>query len=265
MKKFLGKAIFQDQDEFGKMQVIEDGMFRSLHFDSVEKQSSMTIEDPNELVLTYTRSMMAGFLLKPDASRFLCVGLGGGSIPRFLLNQINNCQVDIIEIRPKVVDIAFDYFYLQNDHRIKVFLGKGGEIIKKQSFQPYDMIFVDAYDKKGISKETITKEFIKDCSKLLKTQGIFSINVWSEPRTTYKATKQSLREIYAGHLLELPVSERTNRILLGIFSPSKNLALVTLKKRAILLEKKMDLEYKVMAKKLIKENLDYFKKNLVAN
>src|SRR5258708_7604771 len=61
--------------------LIENGAERSLEF-TLEggSQSVMRIEDPDELVLPYTRRMMAFLLLQPDPRHIVVAGLGGGSL-----------------------------------------------------------------------------------------------------------------------------------------------------------------------------------------
>src|SRR3546814_13906375 len=66
----------------------EDGI-RYLHFDSEWVQGAMRLKKPSELVLAYTRQMMAWLLfLEPDArSQIGILGLGAGSLLRFVLGN----------------------------------------------------------------------------------------------------------------------------------------------------------------------------------
>ena len=51
---------------------------RSLHIGSDTIQSSMRLARPNDLELSYTRSMMGFLLFNERPARVLLVGLGGG-------------------------------------------------------------------------------------------------------------------------------------------------------------------------------------------
>ena len=66
------------------VEVSEQGGIRSLHLGSDTVQSSMKLDDPYELVLSYTRAMMAFLLFRPRPEHVLMIGLGGGSLPKFV-------------------------------------------------------------------------------------------------------------------------------------------------------------------------------------
>ncbi len=234
-------------------------MIRSLHFDSIEKQSSMDLQKPESLVLSYTVSMMTGFLLTPDASSFLCIGLGGASIPRFLFHHIPECLIDMVEIRRKVIDIARDYFYLPSDKHHRVFHEAGSDFISKPRELEYDMIFVDVYDKHGMVESVIDPVFFSCCKERLNANGVFCINLWSEPRKVYKDAIRMLQSAFGRKLLRIPVSERTNQIILGLEDRCKVSPLHLLKQRSRILEGKLNMPFTGLVRSLIKHNSSQFK------
>lgn len=258
-KKYLGKAIYQDRDRSGRIQVIEDGMIRSLHFDSVEKQSSMDLQDPPSLALSYTVTMMAGFLLNPDASSFLCIGLGGASIPRFLAHYLPNCHLDMVEIRLKVIDIARKYFHLPSGAHHRVF-HEGAKTFIEHSEEPgYDMIFIDVYDKNGMVESIIDEGFFNRCREHLQPGGVFCINLWSEPRSTYREAIRLIQAAFGQQVFHLPVSERTNQIVLALTENSKVAPLSVLKQRSRDLGEKLEMPFTRLLRSLAKYNSSRFK------
>ena len=118
-----GILINRTQDEYGTIEVIEEGGLCSLHFGSRPKQSSMFLHDPWRLALSYTRAMTAALLFNPQPQRALLVGLGGGSLAKFLLHHFPDCQIDVVELRKEVVNLAYDYFQLPLDNRLNVVIG----------------------------------------------------------------------------------------------------------------------------------------------
>jgi spermidine synthase len=258
-KKYLGKAIFEDKDPFGRIQVIEDGMIRSLHFDSIEKQSSMDLETPESLVLSYTITMMTGFLLNPGANRFLCIGIGGASIPRFLLHYLPDCSMDMVEIRPKVIDIALKYFDLPKSSQNRVFCEAGDIFVSKSEEPDYDMIFIDAYDKNGMVESVIEETFFKQCRNRLNPHGIFCINLWSEPRRLYREAVNLLQSIFGQGVVQMPVPERTNRIVLGMNHHQGIPTASVLKQRSRILERKFNFPFSTNLRSLVKHNSSLFK------
>ena len=61
----------------------EDGV-RSLHLGGDAIQSSIRLDRPDELALDYTRAMMAFLLFQPLPREVLMIGLGGGSMARYI-------------------------------------------------------------------------------------------------------------------------------------------------------------------------------------
>ena len=85
MYKYDGLLIHESHDDEGILEVIDNKGFRSLHFGSSPKQSSLLIADPNKLVLDYVRAMTSWLLFKPSLEDdALLIGLGGGSLAKHL-------------------------------------------------------------------------------------------------------------------------------------------------------------------------------------
>src|SRR5689334_7933621 len=82
-----------------------DGM-RYLHLGSDTVQSGMSLADPIELVLSYTRSMLAFLLFVPEPPRLLNIGLGGGSLAKWIHRHLVNTQQLVLEISPQVIACA---------------------------------------------------------------------------------------------------------------------------------------------------------------
>src|SRR5512138_3544669 len=91
MQRYDGHLVHRTQDELGPIEVVEDTLYRSLHFGTEPKQSSMLLGDPLALVLSYTRSMTTALLFVPQVRRVLLIGLGGGSLAKFILHHIPGC------------------------------------------------------------------------------------------------------------------------------------------------------------------------------
>lgn len=259
MKKgLLGKMVHQVRDQWGRIQVVDKDALRSLHFDSIEKQSSMDLIDHQELVLTYTHSMMASLIFKPKPTRVLCVGLGGASIPRFFLHYFPDIKLDVVEIREAVVKVAQDYFFLPKDERMSIFVEDGLAFIQEKAADAYDIILVDAYDKNGMSLSLVDQAFFAGCQNLLTPGGVFAINMWSEPRSLYRKTMKLMKQFFPELVLELPVKDRTNRIIFGLDAEASNLNQTTLKKRGELLGKRFDINFKQELETLFKQNRMFF-------
>ena len=70
------------------MEISEEDGIRYLHLGSDTIQSGMRINAPDELVLAYTRSMMSFLLFGPEPARVLSIGLGGGSVNKWIYRHL---------------------------------------------------------------------------------------------------------------------------------------------------------------------------------
>ena len=90
LKKFNFSRGSQNKWE---VEVSETHGFRHLYLGSRTIQSSMKISDPFSLVLDYTQAMIAFMLFDDRIRRVACIGLGGGSIPKFLWKYLDRKSV----------------------------------------------------------------------------------------------------------------------------------------------------------------------------
>ncbi|MBT6146034.1 MAG: spermidine synthase, partial [Gemmatimonadetes bacterium] len=92
----------------------------------------MFVARPDELALEYTRCMMMALLfLDAVPRRVLMLGLGGGSLVKFLLRWCQDCDVDVAELRPAVVDVAQRFFGLpETDDRLHLHIGDGNAYVQ---------------------------------------------------------------------------------------------------------------------------------------
>ena len=105
-----------------------DGV-RGLHLGSVTLQSAMRLSAPFDLELAYTRGIMAFLLLAPQARHVLAIGLGGGSIPKFIHHYLPQLQTTVVEINPQVIQVARHHFLLPpDDARLQVIEADGVDV-----------------------------------------------------------------------------------------------------------------------------------------
>ena len=86
--------------------VSEEEGVRFLHLGGEHIQSAMRIDAPDELELDYTRTMMAFLLFHPRPRECLMIGLGGGSIPKFLFRRLPGVRTRVVELSPAVITAA---------------------------------------------------------------------------------------------------------------------------------------------------------------
>lgn len=221
-----GTLIFALRDPEGLMEVIDQDGIRSLYFGTRARQSSMRLADPAELTLEYTRSMLAALLFQPQPRRILLIGLGGGSLARFLLRHLPSTQIDCVETRAGVIDLARRYFALPDTQRLTIHIADGAEFLRNAPEGHYDLILVDAFDSEGVHPSVCTREFHADCRRALSDNGVLSINLWITPGSGSRNILKDMEQGFAKPVLRLPVEQRANLVALA---PVRNVSRKDLK------------------------------------
>jgi len=226
-----GLVMHQAQSDDGMIEVVDLGDTRSLHFGTFPRQSSMSLNTPHTLELSYTEAMMACLILNPSPERVLVVGLGGGSLVKFLLHHYPQCQVDVIEYRQDVIDVAQTYFGVPKDEpRLKINHGDGYVFIQQQYYADeaqYDLLLVDAYDHIGMAASVGVQAFFDACAGLLSPKGVMSINLWGSDKPLFSQTMSRINNSFNGKTMILPVKNRGNVIGLAM---KQTITTATLKK-----------------------------------
>jgi spermidine synthase len=211
-----GLVIHQSQSDDGVIEVVDLGDTRSLHFGTFPRQSSMSLDTPYTLELSYTEAMMACLLLNPNPEKVLVVGLGGGSLVKFLMHHFPHCEIDVIEYRQDVVDVAHQYFHVpKNDPRLTIHVGDGYLFTQQQYYQgdvSYDLVLVDAYDHVGMAASVGAQVFFDSCAGILSERGVMSINLWGSDQPLFNQTMSRINQSFNGRSLILPVKNKGNVI-----------------------------------------------------
>ncbi len=253
-----GLVVHQSQSDDGVIEVVDLGDMRSLHFGSYPRQSSMSLATPHTLELTYTQSMMACLLLNPEPERVLVVGLGGGSLVKFLLHHFPNCHIDVIEYREDVVKVAHGYFGVPTDEpRLNIEVGDGYLYVQERFYQAdatYDLLLVDAYDHTGMAASVGVQAFFDACAGILTSEGVMSVNLWGSDNALFGQTMSRINQSFEGRSMILPVENKGNVIGLAMNKLVTNAALKKLKGQSEIQELKLNINLPKALHDLIRQN-----------
>lgn len=261
MGKYKGEIIHSSHDTEGVIDVVEDQVSRSLYFGSRAKQSSMFLHDPVKLALSYTRAMMGFLLFNDNPQRVLLLGMGGGSLAKFLLHHFPECTIDAVDRRPNVVKLAHGYFQLPSDPRLNIYIDDAFEYITKNSFQ-YDAILIDTFDGKGMSESVNNNRFFENCYSQLSKTGIISMNLWNHDKKQLDITLKTIKNAFGNNILFLPVPEKGNVIVLVLKHLMSTRKLKTMNEKALTLGKQFNLELPGLLGKLRKHNTSWYQRAL---
>lgn len=217
---YQGEVVYRGHDEFGVIDVVAEGAgkLRSLQFGTTARQSTMFVDRPDDLALEYTRCMMTSLLfLEVDPARALMLGLGGGSLVKFLLRQCPGCHVDVVELRPRIVDVAERYFGLPLGHeRLGLHVTDGRAFLLAHAGPPYDLILVDLHSSRGMSPVVLEPDFVPACRRLTAPGGLMSANMWYGVDEGSEGRLRRAVEASYAVALYLPVAGKRNCIAHGL-------------------------------------------------
>jgi len=192
------------RDAFGLIRVLEVGDYRFLEFGASVEQSCVFTRDPSWLEYDYTRAMLIGGLLHSEPETALFLGLGAGTLTQACLEFLPLDDVEAIELRPDVPELAMRYLGLQNDARLYIRIGDAVELL--DSAETADLIFVDLYTDVGPAAAHLAWNFLQRCQQKLNPDGWLIINQWGTDNDKPLGAAL-LRGLFHRHYWECPVKE----------------------------------------------------------
>lgn len=120
--------------------------------------------------------------LRNNYKRILCLGLGGGSIQNRLFKMYPGVEIISIEIDPLMNDIHNFYFSGDKNEKHKILNVDAKVFLKYPSrfgdYEGYfDLIFVDVFSSMNVNEYQKIRDFYSSSKRLLKKNGIFSMNL----------------------------------------------------------------------------------------
>ncbi len=219
MEVYRGNKLCSLREGGQLIEVYDDGRSRSLHFGTPARQSAMDLDDPERLQLPYTQAMMAFLLFQPQPTNVLMVGLGGGSMVKFLLRHFPGLRMDVVERSAKVVEIARRHFLLPDPENLHIHVDDGRHFMATAPAQHYDVILLDAYGADGTPPPLLTTDFFADCHRRLRPGGVLAANLWGGRRAGFWQAMAGLESAFGRQVQQLPVAGRGNIVVLAPVPP----------------------------------------------
>jgi len=204
------RTLYETSSVYNKRIVVTEGPpgVRTLWFEEGgSRQSTVKKDDPDYLELRYTRAMPIGLAVRAGddqtrapANDVLIIGLGGGTIPRFLHEHFPKMMIDIVDIDPKVVDVARRFFWFRENQQVHVHVADGRDFIQKQIARGkrYHIIFLDAFGPDEIPRSLTTCEFLQSVRTAISDDGIVVANVWDRySNSDYDSMIRTYQHVFA--------------------------------------------------------------------
>ncbi len=241
--KFMARwRIRKPAEDAETVYVSEKFGVRALHIGSDTVQSAMRIARPNDLELSYTRSMMAFLLFLEQPCSVLLIGLGGGSLVKFIYHRMPWVRTRVVELNSRVVDIARQCFHIPgDDDRLSVVIGDGAEYVSRESAAA-DLIMVDGYDAESHVEELATRAFYRDCRARLSPGGMLVVNLWGGDRQ-FNDILRRIEGVFSEGTLCLPAEKPGNVIVFAFRDLPGAVRWCDLEARAAALSARYELEF----------------------
>lgn len=150
---------------------------RTLRTDGLGTQSAMFL-DGDGLVFEYTKLYNLALQFVPRMERTLMLGGGAYSYPKYFVKRFPEATIDVVEIDPKLTELARRYFNLTDDPRLRIFHEDGRTFLNRFR-EAYDAIFVDAFNTYSPPFQLTTRETAQDMFARLKDGGVVIMNIIS--------------------------------------------------------------------------------------
>lgn len=190
----LGGTVHREETPYSQLQVIDSGTLSSSGAANSDSQSrtrslflngdlhsQMYIDYPSDLALLYTQFFPVGFVFNPDAKNILFVGGGGFSGPKYFLDAYPGIErVDVVEIDPVVIEVAKQYFGVQDGNpKLNIYNDDGRRFLLANGDAggvKYDIIVLDAYSKNYVPFHLMTAEYFQLLNDHLTADGVIVSN-----------------------------------------------------------------------------------------
>jgi spermidine synthase len=169
------RLVYAKDTRYHGLTVVDDGESRHLRFES-SFQSGMYLDNPFRTRYRYTDYLQLALAYHPMARDVLFIGLGGGSAPKRVWRDFPELQLQVVEIDPVVVDVAYRFFRLPRSPRLRVTAEDGRRYLQRNA-RRWDAIVIDAYFSDALPFHLTTAEFLELARSRLAPGGVIVSNL----------------------------------------------------------------------------------------
>ncbi len=131
----------------------------------------------NELSSTYLKYYDLFEIYKPDTNNVLMIGGAAYTYPTYYLNKYPDKKIDVVEIDPKMTEIAKQFFNLDtNNSNLKIYHEDGRRYLNTNT-KKYDCILIDAFKGLNAPFQLTTYEAMQQVKRSLSDDGIVITNI----------------------------------------------------------------------------------------
>jgi spermidine synthase len=188
-------VIYERVTPYQSLEVLESAGVRTLVSDRIT-QAAVRVAD-GEPFLHYPRYTPTALLVNPRLSRFLGLGLGGGSVGTYLGRRLPELAIHYVDIDPAVPDIARRFMGFHPDGRTRVTVADARGFLHG-SQETWDFILCDTYIGLSVPFHLTTVQFLDEVRRHLAPHGVFVLNLAAGLADPFsRAMYRTVRERFA--------------------------------------------------------------------
>lgn len=195
----IAQEIYQEKSLYRNILVYEDQGLRCMKFgrQSTGRQTCISLKNPDELMLNYTKMLLGALYLKPEPENILIIGLGGGSLPSALKKIVPQAKIETVELDISVLKVAERFFGFMPDKDNAVVIEDGRVFVKRaqKRGKKYDLVILDAFDHVYVPEHMLTREYLQEVKSLLQKDGVLAANTFSSSKL-YDAESATYADVF---------------------------------------------------------------------
>lgn len=157
-------------------------------------QSLMSVDSPTSLQLPNHIAMLYSLLMVDDVETILSLGMGGGSLERFLHKHYPSSAISSVEPNKNIIKFAHELFGVPQAVDI---LACSAEEFVHTTQQRFNVIFCDIFDQERHPACLSDQAFYQDVKSILQPEGVLAMNTTPESDAALLDILQALRRCFS--------------------------------------------------------------------
>ncbi len=181
-----------------------------------DKFHSARFLNSDELVFDYTKYYDIANEILPKPKKTLMIGGAAYSYPQYFLKKYPGVLMDVVEIDPKLTELAKEYFSLKEDDNLNIY-HQDARIYINNNQKKYDIIYGDAFASHySVPHHLTTWEFNNMIHDSLNNEGVYIMNIISSlegSKSKYLQAQYNTIEDIFSEVLVFPVIDKDDKDL----------------------------------------------------
>jgi spermidine synthase len=208
----MGILLHKEKNTPCQMEVRENSEFRWMIGSDGIVHGSMDLNDPINPITPYIQCMLCALVMQPKANSVLNLGLGCGSLERYIHHAYPWIEITSVELFQERIDQTNVYFPLPKG--IEVVAGDAFQFVNNSS-ATFDLIFHDTFVSLDDVGPLYPENLFYSYHQRLNPQGVFSMNCIPAGSDELLALLIELRKHFPTTAL-LEVHKHSNIIIFGL-------------------------------------------------